>query len=257
MSAISPILISTVQYDAPLRAGRVPLVEVLRVARRLGVAGVELRDVYWHDRATELPQCRALAAELDLTLTYATFATIFGAAPDGPPAVRQAIDDAAMLGAPLLRVFPGPAPLDPDDPAWTAARALLEHASAHGVVLALENYARVPGNRLAEVKWVLDQLPSRALGTNVDIGNYAANGQDVPTAIRTLGPRVVSAHLKHQRQTADGAESTYLGGGDAPLTETLDAFRRLPQRILYCFEFGGGNDPEGRIAASVAYLKEH
>ena len=46
-------------------------------------------------------------------------------------------------------------------------------------------------------------VSSPSLGTNLDIGNYALNGQDVPAAIRALGPRIVYAHLKHNRRVDD------------------------------------------------------
>jgi hypothetical protein len=34
----------------------------------------------------------------------------------------------------------------------------------------------------------------------------------------------------------------------------MDALDRLPQRLLYIFEFGGGDNPDDRIARSLAYL---
>jgi len=30
----------------------------------------------------------------------------------------------------------------------------------------------------------------------------------------------------------------------------------LPQRLLYCFEFRGEGDPDGRIAQSLAYMND-
>jgi sugar phosphate isomerase/epimerase len=250
-----PVLLSTVQYDEALRSGQTRLADVLRVAKRLGVDGVELRDVYWTDQATEIAECRALAAELGLTLSYATFARLFGDEPNGPVAAREAIEVGAALGAPLVRIFPGPVPDDSDALSWAGARELVDLAAQRGLTIALENFAGSPGSRLDEVEHVLRQINSPSLGTNVDIGNYTANGQDVPVAIRALADRVVYAHLKHMRTTATGSEATYLGGGDLPLTETMAAFDRLPRAVTYCFEFAGGGDPEGRIVKSLEFLR--
>jgi sugar phosphate isomerase/epimerase len=257
MSEFRPILLSTVQYDAELRTGQTQLGDVLRVAQRLGVDGVELRDVYWSDKSADIPTCRELAAQLGLVLTYATFARLFGDdATNGREAVRQAIEDGVALGVGIVRVFPGPVPEDADRPAWAASERLVELAAERGIVLALENFSGSPGGRLVEIQRVLGRFTAPALGTNVDIGNYALNGQDVPAAIRALGPRIVYSHLKHNRQVEEKIEATYLGGGDAPLDETLTLFSQLAQPVTYCFEFGGGGDPEGRIQKSLAFLRE-
>jgi sugar phosphate isomerase/epimerase len=256
MPEFRPILLSTVQYDAELRTGQIQLTDVLRVAKQLGVDGVELRDVYWNDKASDLPSCRRLADELSLVLSYATFARLFGdEATNGREAVRQAIDDGAALQAPIVRVFPGPVPEDDDRASWAASEALVNLAGARGIVLALENFSGSPGGRLAEIQRVLKRYSAPSLGTNVDIGNYALNGQDVPAAIRALGPRIVYAHLKHNRRVEDKIEATYLGAGDVPLDETMRLFAGLGQPITYCFEFGGGGDPEGRIQKSLDFLR--
>jgi hypothetical protein len=45
-----------------------------------------------------------------------------------------------------------------------------------------------------------------------------------------------------------------LGGGALPLDAIFAELDRLPQQIIYCFEFVGGGDPDARIAKSLAYL---
>jgi sugar phosphate isomerase/epimerase len=249
------ILLSTVQYDEVLRTGQTRLPEVIRAAKRLGVDGVELRDVYWSNLSADIPACRGLAAELGLTLSYATFARLFGDEPNGPRAARAAIEVGAALHVSLVRVFPGPVPDDSDDASWAGATELVSLAAERGITLALENFGGTPGGRLDEVEHVLRRIHSPSLGTNIDIGNYTSHGQDVPAAIRALADRVVYTHLKHMRKTASGSEATYLGGGDLPLEETMAAFDRLPQPVTYCFEFTGGGDPEGRVSKSLEYLR--
>jgi sugar phosphate isomerase/epimerase len=255
MASFRPILISTVQYHEPLSARQMTQAEVVTVARELGVDGVELRADYWQAQERELPAVRDLVRRLGLLVTYATTATLFGADAEAQRRLQQDIDDAAALGAALLRVFPGPAPGPDDQPGWERARAALRYAAARGVRLALENFARAPGCRVAEIKATLDRLDVPALGTNVDIGNYAINGEDLPAAVRTLGPRIVSTHLRDQVETPAGVDTTYLGGGSLPLREVLAELARLPQPVIHCFEFTGGDDPAGRIQQSLAYLR--
>ena len=250
-----PILVSVMQWEDELNAGALATRDVIATAARLGVDGVEVRPEFWRDRARELPEARALIAAHGLLVTNATRNTLFSADPDGAAALREDIDDTVALGASQLRVFPGPLPADDDGAGWAAGRATVDYAAARGVVLALENYSGSPGGRLAELTAVLDHIPDSALAVNIDIGNYVRHGDDVPTAIRALGARAVSAHLKDQDGPPDW-ESRPLGGGTLPLGAIMAALEALPQRLLYCFEFRGGGDPEGRILASLAYLRE-
>ena len=255
MNPDRPVLISVMQYSDELTAGTLGVLDVIRAARRLGADDVELRPEFWRDQDNELPAARELVGELGLLVTYATTATLFSAAEEGARTLRRDIDDARALGSPQVRVFQGPAPADDDEEGWEAGRAVVEYAAARGVVLALENYSGTPGGRVAEIARVLDRLPSPALATNIDIGNYARHGEDIPAAIRAVGGRAVSAHLKDQG--GPPAWPTYaLGDGALPLREALAELDRLPQRLLYCFEFRGGGHPDGRIAKSLAYLRE-
>jgi sugar phosphate isomerase/epimerase len=247
-----PVLISIMQYEDELAAGRVAVADVIDVAARLGADGVEIRPQGWRDRERELPLARERLAAGGLLVTYATMTTLFSADPADGERLRRDIDDAQALGATQLRVFQGPAPADDDSEGWAAGQAMVDYATARGVTLALENYSGSPGGTIAELARTLDRLP--ALAVNLDIGNYPRHGEDVVTAIGRFGDRAISAHLKDQGGPPDWA--TYsLGGGTLDLPRIMAALEALPQRLLYCFEFRGGGDPEGRIARSLAYLR--
>jgi len=252
MNPNRPILISIMQFEAELASG-LTVFGLLDKARQLGVDGVELRRELWAGWQTEVDAVRQRASELGLILTYATFATLFNADEAGNAQLRQDIDTAAALGSPIFRVFQGPAPVGNDAADWAEAVAAVEYAAGKGIVIALENFAREPGGKLAEIKRVLDHIQHAALGTNIDIGNYVRHDEDVPNAIRTLGARAVSAHLKDQPTDLE-QPPIYLGGGDQDLEAIFTAFEALPQRILYCFEFGGDNIETG-IQRSIAYLQ--
>jgi sugar phosphate isomerase/epimerase len=251
MSQNRPVLISVIQYQEQLTAGTAGATDIVEAAHRLGADGAEFRPQFWRDTGHELPATRERAAQHGLLLTYATMGTLFSAEPGAADALRQDVDDACSLGSPQLRVFPGPLPADDETAGWAAGQEIVRYAAARGVTIALENYARTPGGTLAEIVRALDHIPE--LATNIDIGNYPRHGQDVPAAIRAVGSRAISAHLKDQGDPPEH-ESTHLGGGSLPLPAILDALDALPQRIIYCFEFGGGDDPDDRITRSIAYL---
>ena len=250
-----PILISVAQYMAELESGTMTVFDVIDAAHRLGADGVELRREVWANCENEIKAARAHIEELGLIVTFATHSTLFNADDAGHERTRQDIDLASTLGAPLFRVFQGPAPSDDDQAGWAIGQAAIQHAAFLGVTIALENYVGMPGGKLAEIKRVLDRFESPALGTNIDIGNYTKHDQDVVAAVEAIGDRTVYAHLKDIETPAEGGGLTYLGGGTLPMGNILDALDSLPQQLMYCFEFRGGDDPEGRIKKSIAYLK--
>jgi sugar phosphate isomerase/epimerase len=254
MSAERPILISVMQFEEELKRGSMTIFDLLERAQTLGANGVELRRELWPAWQDELPLVRHRLEEESLLVTYATFVTLFSEDNTDQAVLRSDIDAAAALGAPQLRVFQGPAPADDDQAGWDAGRAAVDYAVQKGITLALENFARTPGGKLSEIQRVLDRIQHPALATNIDIGNYALHNEDVPAAIRTLGPRIISAHLKDQPDD-HSLPPTYLGGGDQPLADIFAEFDRLPQRILYCFEFRGAGAPEDGIRRSLAYLQ--
>ncbi len=252
MAAARPVYISVAQYHDALKSGAMTSREVVEAAHRLGADGAELRRDYWRDAEREIPEARERATALGVSLIYATHATLFNADAEGDARTHKDIADAGGLGAAQFRLFPGTVPADDDEAGWRRGAATLAFALDQGVTLALENYSGTPGGTVAEIRRALDQYAD--LRTNVDIGNYTRHGEDVPAAIRVVGDRAVSAHLKDQ--TANPADAPVpLGDGAMPLGPILDALDALPQSVIYCFEFGGGADPDAAITRSIAYLR--
>jgi sugar phosphate isomerase/epimerase len=260
VSTVRPILISIAQYLAELEAGTMNVLDLIEKARSFGVQGIELRPEPWPAYRSELVIVRERLQSLGMIVTYATRSWLFAVDADAQRALLADIDTAAALGAPLLRIFTGPVPPDDTDPAWEEALTSVEQAQGRDVVLALENFSGSPGGTVAEIRRVLDRIPSPSLGTTIDIGNYPAHGEDVPAAIRAVGHRAAYVHLKDGMLQEDGTgtygdASTYLGGGTLELDDILGELDRLPNKVPYCFEFRGGGDPDGRIEKSLAYLR--
>lgn len=250
MSIERPVLVSVMQFEDALKSGAMTVFDVIDIAAQVGADGAELRRELWTGWKTELSAARQHSESKGLLLTYATHATLFSS---DSATLRGDIDAAAALGSPILRFFPGQVPADDDADGWSAGQAIADYATQKGVVIALENYARTPGGTLAEVQTALARIPS--LMTNFDMGNYSLHGQDIPTAAAALAERIVSSHLKDQ--TGNPADApTVLGGGVLPLDAIFDALDSLPQRVIYCFEFRGGDDAVARIEQGLAYLQK-
>jgi sugar phosphate isomerase/epimerase len=249
-----PILISVVQYQPALEAGRMTVADLIAQAQAHGVDGVELRREVWPGYKSEVTDIRRQIEAAGLLVTYATFSTLFNADESAHDQLLEDITTAQALGAPLLRVFPGATPPDEDRIGWARAEAAVAHAAQLGVQIALENFARTPGGTLAEAQQILARITSPALRVNLDIGNYPLHGQDVVEAIHAVGDRAIYVHVKDSSGGANGAP-VGLGEGVLPLGDIFDALDALPQRLLLCFEFPGGDDPDGRIRHALAVLR--
>ena len=256
---VREFLISAVQFEEALKAGSMSVLDLAPIAAKHGAQGVEYRDVYWRDKSTELPAVHAQATRMHLTVTYTTVTPLYDEDPGKQRRLLQDIEDAKALGSPLLRVNLGVPPgMGPEGASVrNAAERALEHAAGLGVILALENNARPPGEMLPDIQATLEGVKSPALGTNIDFVNYVTTGQDPLEAIRTLAPWIVYVHAKDARKTERGWTSTYLGGGTLPLNEILKALDATRRSYLFCFEFPGEGHPDAGIAKSKAYLETY
>lgn len=255
LNANRPVIISILQYQDEIAAGTLSVFDLVDKVVSFGVDGIELRREPWKGYQSEIAPVREQLEAQGKLVTYATFSTLFAPDDDARKLLLHDIDTAKALGSPLLRVFPGVAPEDLADPAWNLAKEAVEYAAALGIVLALENFGKPPGATISEIAHVLNAIPYPSLGTNIDIGNYATNGEDVVAAIHAVGDRAVYAHLKDKLGSKSDA-TTHLGGGDMPMGAIMTALEALPQRIIYCFEFAGGGEADTRIERSLAYLRD-
>jgi sugar phosphate isomerase/epimerase len=254
MSIQRPILISVVQYLPQLESGTLSILDLIDRASQFGVDGVELRREAWPAYKTELPAVRKRLEASGLLVTYATFSTLFAKDEAAHQLLLEDIDTAHALGAPLLRIFPGATPADGNEASWAKARQVVDHAAYRGIQIALENFSGSPGGTLAEVAHILEQIDSPTLKTNIDIGNYPLHQEDVLAVIETIGNKAIYVHVKDYGGSST-ASRVELGEGIMPLAQIFAAIDRLPQRILLCFEFSGGDDPDGRIERALSLMR--
>lgn len=254
MTAERPILISVIQYLPQLESGALKISEYVKKAREFGVDGVELRREAWPAYKTELPAIRKQIEELGLLVTYATFSTLFNEDEAAHQLLLEDVRTAAALGAPLLRVFPGATPAEDDQKGWAKGREAVDLAASLGIQIALENYARTPGGTLAEVANILQKIDTPALRTNIDIGNYPLHNQDPIEAIKAIGDKAIYVHVKDYGGSPDAGPVRF-GSGVLPFADIFAELDKLPQRIILCFEFSGGPDPDQHIKDAFALVK--
>jgi len=245
-----PVVMSIVQYTDAIESKKMTVMNLVEKAAELGVDGVELRRELWGDAMNEeLPAVKQRIQALNLQVTFATHSVLFCSGEDYDLLLAD-VDTAAEIGSPHLRIFSGPVPTEANDPAWEKAKAVIDRAEAKGIVIALENYANEPGGTLAEIQTVLNHFPVPTLKTNIDTGNYSGWKQDILEAIDAIGDRAAYVHVK---DPSKGGTSVP-GEGDLPMKEIFAALDALPQKIIYCFEFPGGDDPDDRIRRGLTFM---
>jgi sugar phosphate isomerase/epimerase len=249
-----PIVASIVQYIDRIEAGEMTVMELVEKAAELGVDGIELRREAWEECGTdmhsEILAVKAKAEALGLLVTFGTHSVIFCEGADRDQVLAD-VDAAAAIGSPLVRLFSGPVPKDDSDVDWDWAKQVIDRAADKGIVVALENYARSPGGTLAEIQTVLNHFDVPALKTNIDTGNYAGWKQDHLEAIEAIGYRAAYVHVKDPSD--DG--TSVPGEGDLDMKTIFAALDALPQKLVYCFEFPGGNDPDDRIKRGLNFMQ--
>ncbi|HCK10299.1 sugar phosphate isomerase/epimerase [bacterium] len=249
-----PVVASIVQYQTAIEAGTMSVTELVEKVAELGVDGVELRREAWEECGTlmseELEAVKARVAELGLLITFGTHSVIFCEGVDRDQVLAD-VDTAAALGSPLCRLFSGPVPEAEDDPAWAWAKQVIDRAEEKGIVIALENYARSPGGTLGEIQTVLNHFDVPGLKTNIDTGNYAGWKQDHLEAIEAIGHRAAYVHVKDPREGGTSVP----GEGDLDMKRIFAALDALPHKIVYCFEFPGGDEPDDRITRGLEFMR--
>lgn len=117
---------------------------------------------------------------------------------------RKKFEFARALGANVLTA-------DPEPDSFANLETLVEE---FGIAIAIHNHG--PGARYDKVADTLNAVKGRhpLIGACVDTGHYLRSGEHPHEAIRALGSRVISLHLKDWRI---GGNETILGEGDMDL----------------------------------------
>ncbi|HEX6987087.1 MAG TPA: sugar phosphate isomerase/epimerase family protein, partial [Planctomycetaceae bacterium] len=162
------------------------------------------------------------------------------------------IDRAAVLGAPVIRIFAGKVPEgDAEDKAIKRCAAAidecLKYAARRGVFLALENHGGVTATPAQMLKIVEAVQPSPWFGVNFDSGNFRTD--DPYRDLALIAPYAVNAQVKAsiapngQKQPAD-------------LARIIDILKAANYRGYVAFEYEEPEDPMTEIPKYVDRLRE-
>jgi sugar phosphate isomerase/epimerase len=227
---------------------------VAHCADVLGVAGVEFQDIHFPEtRPAYLDRLRRAAVDRGLAIIGIGVHNDFGRADPCLRAsevvkVKQWVEVAERIGAPLVRVFAG-WPEGSAEARWADMVAALREAAAFahaaGVRLALENEAAFTPSAAEHLR-IVAEVGSSGLGLLLDTGNYPAGWSSVERS----AAHAIHVHAKFWRVSPDGAEPTM----DYPAL--LAALRRRGYGGWITFEYEA-EEPEGTgLPRAFGYLRE-
>ena len=226
-----------------------------RCASDLKVQGVELQDIHFpQTRPAYLRMLRRTARELGLSIVGVGVHNDFGRA---DPTLRQSevtkvkqwVEVAEHLGAPLVRVFAG-YPEGDREARWPAMidslREVADFTRHAGLCLGLENHNHGAFTPTAdEFLRVLREVNSPHLVPLLDTGNFT----DGWTSIQRVVGITAHVHAKFWQVAGDGSDEK------VDYARIFPALRQAGYEGWVSFEYETPEPEESGIPRSLAYLK--
>ncbi|MFF0963755.1 sugar phosphate isomerase/epimerase family protein [Streptomyces sp. NPDC003703] len=173
--------------------------------------------------------------------------------------IERAIQAAAVLGAPIVRVFShlrvgqGVTEQFAGDPLLAQA---LETAHRAEVRLLLENEPVCTVARAESLLEVLERYHGQGLGLWLDVANLHEVGQATPETVRALAPHVGYVHVKDYRPVDGGGRAFCPAGeGTVPYGDVLPLLHAAHPALPYALETHVRDTPADALAIGAAYLR--
>lgn len=270
--------VSMWSYFRPWKAGQIDIRSFIVHAKQSGAEGVELLDFFYQgDVTTGRELADAGLAETGLTVPIFSVGNNFAKA---DLAARQAeldkikfgVDEANRYGAKVVRVFAGDVS---DGITFDQARTWIveglaagsDYAQTNGVVLALENHGKL-ARRSDQVRGLIADAGSAALGANPDTGNFVLVGQNSAEAVAELATVAKMVHFKDfKREPADHEGFAYealdgtrfvgtaLGEGEVDLAACIQHLKDADYEGWLSLEYEGEEDSLTAVPRSLTHAR--
>ena len=235
------------------------LEDFVRYCGDLDLDGCEPTSYYFPAEVSQeyLLNLKQLAFRLGLDISGTAIGNDF-CVPDGPTreeelrAAREWIDYAAVLGAPVIRIFAGKVP-DGDTEDAALARCIsgineaLDYAARKGVMLALENHGGITATSEQMLRIIEGVKESPWFGVNFDGGNFAT--ADPYADLAKIAPYTVNAQLKVMVKR-DGKKEP------ADFERVVGILRDAGYRGYLVLEYEESEDPKAAIPRHIDALRE-
>jgi sugar phosphate isomerase/epimerase len=256
------LALNAYSFDKPLRNGSMTLFDVIKFCAENRVDSLDA-TAYYFPGYPKVPDDEYLYKLKRTGFTNGVTITGTGvrndfSVPDAQSRkndvklVKDWIEAASKLGAPVVRVFSGKSVPE----GYTFDKVLewmipdfkecTEHARRHGVILGLQNHNDFL-KTAAETIRVIDAVNSEWFGSILDIGSLRQN--DPYQEIEKLVPYAVSWQIK---------ETVYYGTKATPvnLRKVREAIERVGYRGPLPFEALGPGDPRAKIVSFLDQVRK-
>ncbi|MEM4407587.1 MAG: sugar phosphate isomerase/epimerase family protein [Candidatus Caldarchaeum sp.] len=280
---MTKLALSMWSYVRAWRRGDIDIPGFLEVAKGMGIAGVELLDVFFADDAKWMAQTKEvahLARSMGMQLPIFSVSNDF--TEEGKESytrnlekVQKGIERAVLLGAEVVRVFAGGGE-NVQDHQVAYARVVeglssaSEYAKSRGVRLALENHGRFAGRGdqvITLIREVRAKTRTATLGSNPDPANFLLADEEPHSGVSMVAPVAYMAHLKdfapahedkgHVFISMEGKRyvGVPLGDGIVPLRKCLQTLREAGFRGWVSVEYEAEEDERTGIPKSLAVAR--
>lgn len=240
-------------------APKLTMADFVSDCAKFGLEGTELTSYYFPKNVTH-DDLRAIAKQcfrLGLDVSGAAVGNDFGL-PAGPERlqqigmVKQWIDFAVILGAPVIRIFAGHAHKD-STPAQAHSLMVAgieeccAYAGQHGIHLALENHGGPTATADGLLAFVRD-VKSPWFGVNLDSGNF--NSEDIYGDLAKVAPYALNVQVK---VVVSGPDKVKKPADFAKLAKLL---REAHYRGYIVLEYEEAGDPREECPKFLDQLRE-
>jgi len=227
---------------------------------KMGLEGTELTS-YYFPKPSPSEYLRALKQEcfkLGLDISGTAVGNDFGH-PVGEQrqkqiaAVKHWVDNAEILGAPVIRIFAGRKQIEDTTPAQShslmvsAIEECCEYAGQHGIHLALENHGEPTGTGDKVLAFVRD-VASPWFGINLDTGNF--HTEDPYRDMAQVAPYALNVQVK---VVVSGPDKKKTPSDFKRLAKIL---RQADYRGYIVLEYEEGGDPREQCPKYIDQLRE-
>ena len=231
--------------------------DFLDEAVKLKLDAVEPTSYYFRDTSPKyLRHLRDRAKELGLEISGTAVGNDFGH-PPGPARERQIkhvktwVDHAAVLGAPVIRIFAGHRKKgqtadDCHKLMVDGIQECCEYAGKHGVSLGLENHGGPTTTGKDLLKFVQD-VKSKWFGVNLDTGNFRTPDPYADMAL--AAPHAVNVQVKVELRVGGKRQPT-------DYKRIVDILRQAGYRRYLVLEYEAKEDPLTAIPRHIKALRE-
>jgi sugar phosphate isomerase/epimerase len=232
------------------------LEDFVRICAELQLEGTELTSYYFPKQLTPeylrhlKQQCFLLGLDVSGTAVGNDFCWPQGEKRDEQIAhVKQWVDHAEILGAPVIRIFsgkarPGQSTNDAHRLVVEAIEECCDYAGRHGVYLALENHGGLTDTVNGMLALIRD-VKSPWFGVNLDTGNFTSD--DVYGDLARIAPYAVNVQVKVSIRPARGKKQ------HADFSRLAQIIRDAGYRGYIVLEY---EEPEPATAGVPKYMAE-